>query len=279
MLLQDFKPPPDLADLVQLFRIVHLRFGAGETVPPKAYPPRPEHCLAFYPYEREMVRMDRSGNVVSGSPVVLYGQFTEVSHRYIGRDFLVLQVVFWPGAMHRLTGMPAIELTNQYVDAVAVFGSSVTGTLDAIANAKGYLQMLDTVYGFLRGLRKRQSGELRPLDRACMQLLGPNPRFGLREIAREACLSPRQMERVFKASTGVNPKLYERIIRFDKAFRIRNARPDYTWLRIAMECDYHDYQHLVKAYRDFTGKSPNAFHELEQQAPERKFGLVEGYYE
>jgi AraC-like DNA-binding protein len=279
MLLQDFKPPPDLADLVQLFRIVHLRFDAGEAAPPKAYPPRPEHCLAFYPFEREQVRMDRSGNVVSGSPVVLYGQFTEVTHRHIGRDFLVLQVVFWPGAIHRLTGMPALELTNQYIDAMAVFGSSVADTLDAMAGAKGYPQMLETVYRFLRGLRKKQLRDPRPLDLACMQLLGPHPRFGLRDIAREACLSPRQMERVFKLMTGVNPKLYERIIRFDKAFRIRNARPDYAWLRIAMECDYHDYQHLVKAYRDFTGKSPNAFHELEQQAPERKFGLVEGYYE
>jgi AraC-like DNA-binding protein len=278
MLLQDFKPPPDLADLVQLFRIVHLRFGAGEMPPPKAYPPRPEHCLAFYPYEREMVRMDRSGNVVSGSPVVLYGQFTEVSHRHIGRDFLVLQVVFWPGAIHRLTGMPAIELTNQYIDAMSVFGTSLAETLDAIANAKGYPQMLDAVHRFVRSLRKIQRREIRPIDLACMQLLGPRPRFGLRDIAREACLSPRQMERVFKSMTGLNPKLYERVIRFDKAFRIRNARPDYPWLRIAMECDYHDYQHLARDYKDFTGWGPNVFHEIESKAPERKFGLVEGYY-
>lgn len=279
MLLQDFKPPPDLADLVQLFRIVHLRFGAGETPPPKAYPPRPEQCLAFYPFEREQVRMDRSGNIISGLPVVLYGQFTEVSHRHIGRDFLVLQVVFWPGAIQRLTGMPASELNNQYIDAISVFGSAIAETNEAIANAAGYPQMLEAVYRFVRGLRRMQRRDIRPLDEACMQLLGPRPRFGLKDIAREACLSPRQMERVFKAATGVNPKLYERIIRFDKAFRIRNARPDFPWLRIAMECDYHDYQHLVKAYRDFTGKTPNAFHELEQQAPERKFGLVERYYE
>ena len=279
MLLQDFKPPPDLADLVQLFRIVHLRFGSGEIPPPKAYPPRPEHCLAFYPFEREQVRMDRSGKTISGIPVVLYGQFTEVSHRHIGSDFLVLQVVFWPGAIHRLTGMPASELRNQYIDAGSVFGASIADTNDAIANATGYPQMLEAVFRFVRGLRRIQRRDIRPLDAACMQLLGPDPRFGLRDIAREACLSPRQMERVFKALTGVNPKLYDRIIRFDKAFRIRNARPRHDWLRIAMECDYHDYQHLAKAYRDFTGKTPNAFHELEQQAPERRFGLVEGYYE
>jgi AraC-like DNA-binding protein len=50
------------------------------------------------------------------------------------------------------------------------------------------------------------------------------------------------------------------------------------WLRIALECNYHDYQHLVRDYKDFTGYGPNAFHEIESKAPERSFGLSEQYY-
>jgi transcriptional regulator GlxA family with amidase domain len=73
--------------------------------------------------------------------------------------------------------------------------------------------------------------------------------------------------------------LYARIIRFDRAFRLKNSRPELDWLRIAVECDYHDYQHLAKDYKDFTSLSPNAFHEIENNAPERYFGLSEGYYE
>jgi hypothetical protein len=38
-------------------------------------------------------------------------------------------------------------------------------------------------------------------------------------------------------------------------------------------------QHLAKDYKDFTCLSPNAFHEIENSAPERSFGLSEGYYE
>ncbi|MGL6269701.1 MAG: helix-turn-helix domain-containing protein, partial [Chitinophagaceae bacterium] len=86
-------------------------------------------------------------------------------------------------------------------------------------------------------------------------------------------------ERKFKERTGVNPKLYARIIRFDRAFRLKNSRPEFDWLRIAVECDYHDYQHLAKDYKDFTGLTPNSFHEIENKAPERSFGLSEGYYE
>lgn len=85
-------------------------------------------------------------------------------------------------------------------------------------------------------------------------------------------------DRQFKERTGVNPKLYERIIRFDKAFRVKNSQPRFDWLRIAVECGYHDYQHLSKAYKDFTGLTPTGFHALEEKAPERLFGLSEGFY-
>ena len=109
-------------------------------------------------------------------------------------------------------------------------------------------------------------------------LLNSHQKITVTGIAKEACLSNKQLERRFKERTGVNPKLYERIIRFDNAFRLKNTQPKFDWLRIAVACGYHDYQHLVKEYKDFTGLSPTAFHEIENKAPERNFGLSEGYY-
>lgn len=50
------------------------------------------------------------------------------------------------------------------------------------------------------------------------------------------------------------------------------------WLRIAIECDYFDYQHLVKDYIGFTGITPNEFHVLESKSPERILGLSDEVY-
>lgn len=96
MLLKDFIPAPDVQEFVQLYRIVHLRFEKGQPIPVKAYPPRPEHCLAFYPYDTETVEYLSSGKEVKHVPIVLYGQFTEVTNRIIGNNFLVFQVIFIP---------------------------------------------------------------------------------------------------------------------------------------------------------------------------------------
>lgn len=278
MLLKDFIPAPDVRAFIQLYRIVHLSFPKGEHVPFKAYPPRPEQCLAFYPYDTETVEYKNSGKQVAHVPVVLYGQFTEVTNRLIGNRFLVLQIIFKPGALYSLTGIPSHELTNQYLDAEKFFSTSIRTVNEQLFHAAGYGEMIEIANQFVRSLIKQQKKSLLLVDQACLMLLDGRNRYSLRQLASEACLSPKQLERKFKERTGVNPKLFERIIRFDQAFRLKNSQPHLDWLRIAVECNYHDYQHLSKEYKDFTGVTPTAFHEIENNAPERKFGLSEGYY-
>lgn len=280
MLLKDFIPAADLREIVQLYRIVHLKFDNQQVIPPKAYPPRPEQCLAFYPYDRETVKYNSSHEVVSNIPVVLYGQFTEVTHRYINRHFLVFQVIFNPGGLYRLTGLSSSEITNKYLDATTVFSNSVNSINEQLYHAgNNYNAMVDIANSFIRGLMKKSKKEATPIDVACIQLLHHPDKYSLAWLAKQACVSSRQLERIFKDRTGVNPTLFKRIINFDNAFRLKNAKPAFDWLRIAMACNYHDYQHLAKTYKDFTGLSPVAFHEIENKAPERIVGLSEGYYD
>lgn len=278
MLLKDFAPAYDVREFVQLYRIVHLQFLHNETVPFKAYPPRPEQCLAFYPYDTETVSYSNSGKILKNIPVVLYGQFTEVTNRNIGRNFLVFQIIFNPGALYRLTAMPAATLNNEYIDAGAVFNRQINFINEQLAAAADYTAMVHIANEFMRCLIKKQRKDKLLIDDVCAAMLRASGSLNLHELSRQACLSTKQLERKFKERTGVNPKLFERIIRFDKAFRLKNSRPELDWLRIAMECNYHDYQHLAKEYKDFTGLSPVGFHEIEEKAPERQFGLSEGYY-
>jgi len=278
LLLKDFIPAPDVKEFVQLYRIVHLKFEQGQQVPFKAYPPRPEQCLAFYPYDTETVEYKSSGKLVRNLPVVLYGQFSEVTHRMIGNNFLVFQIIFNPGTLYRLTGMPASAITNQYLDAEIFFSAEIRNVNEQLYAATGYNSMIEIANDFVRTLIKKIKKPGLLIDGVFPLLLGSQRKFTLQQLAHEACLSTKQLERKFKERTGVNPKLFERIIRFDQAFRLKNSYPKMDWLRIAMECDYHDYQHLAKDYKDFTSLSPNAFHEIENNAPERKFGLSEKYY-
>jgi AraC-like DNA-binding protein len=278
LILRDFIPSGHVKDFVQVYRIVHLVFDKNQTVPFKAYPPRPEHCLAFYPFDREKVQYVSNGKVVENLPIVFYGQQTEVTHRYIGHHFLVVQIIFHPGALTSLLGIKTSEFTNQYINAEDVFSTQLRDVNEQLHFASSYQQMIEVVEKFVETLVKKQRKKHRsfaPLFNYISQLQEV-PSIDL--LADQACLSTKQFERVFKEQTGVNPKFYLRIARFDRAFRFKNQFTEYDWLRIATECGYHDYQHLVRDYKLFTGLTPVAFHEVENKAPERRLGLSENYY-
>lgn len=97
-------------------------------------------------------------------------------------------------------------------------------------------------------------------------------------LAKESCLCTKQFERKFIQRAGVNPKTYARIIRFNRAYNLRNRHSDKEWLSIAVASGYFDYQHLAKDYKDFTGFTPPEFHLLESNSPENVLGLTKSLY-
>lgn len=121
MVMRYFLPNPVLREYVRLLQVVHLTFDQYVLVPPKAYWPRPEQCLAFNPRQLEFTPYMANGKDRPKSSVMLIGQPSTVMTRYVPHDFLLFQVVFQPGALFRLLGIPSYELTDVQVDAETVF--------------------------------------------------------------------------------------------------------------------------------------------------------------
>lgn len=61
MVLSEFLPGPALTEFIRVYRVVHFTFDDITNIPYKAYPPRPEHCLSFYPRDTETVEYVNSG--------------------------------------------------------------------------------------------------------------------------------------------------------------------------------------------------------------------------
>jgi AraC-like DNA-binding protein len=278
LLLEDFLPAPDLRDIVRLYRIVHFKFGNTGDLPTKPYSPRPEHCLAFYPFDTERVQYADSGQTFSALRVVLSGQQLMVTQRKVGCNFFIFQIVFQPTGLYRVTGIPANYFTNQYLSAEDIFSTSVTLYNEQFYHAKSYSQTLQIADAFVRQELIGRMKQFRKVD-LIANLILHQPNESLDYLAKEACLSIKQFQRVFDERVGVSPKLYSRVCRFDRAFMMKLKNPDLDWLSIAVACGYYDYQHLVRDYKQFTLQTPNGFHQLEEKAPERLLGLSEAFYE
>lgn len=275
MLLNEIKPSAPLSAYVRLYRIIHFRFDSAAVIPPKLYSPRPEHCLQFYPRDTEAVTYPTEALTVARKKVTLVGQHTVLQHRRVGNDFLSVQVVFQPAALYRVTGIDLSELANVYTDAEDVFGPAVRTVNEQLYGAPSYGAMIGVVERFLAGLMKRERKEASAVDASAAAMLAEEERFGVDAFLKESCLCHRQFDRKFKERVGIPPKQFLQVIRFDKAFRLKNRHPQLDWLSVAVRCGYHDYQHLAKDYKTFTGYTPPQFFALDNTAPERAFGDAE----
>jgi AraC-like DNA-binding protein len=277
MLLNHINPSPILAEYIRLYRIIDFAFEDDLRIPPKLYSPRPEHCLQFYPRDTESVVYPDSNITVANKRATLVGQHTILQHRCVGKNFLSFQVVFQPTAFHRLTGLPLSKVANVYMDASDIFGSSIHEVNERLFEASSYKEMVGIVEAFLLQLSRKnsRSKEMQAIDYSTNRMINEEDNFGIDAFLKESYLSHRQFDRLFNERVGISPKQFLQVIRFDKAYRLKNKFPMLDWLTVAIRCGYHDYQHLVKDYKNFTGHTPTRFFALDNNAPERLFGDAE----
>ena len=75
-------------------------------------------------------------------------------------------------------------------------------------------------------------------------------------LARELRVSTRQLERRFQERTGLSPKRFARMRRFQSVFPAIEAGDG--WAAAAASCGYWDQAHLVRDFREFAGEPPTA---------------------
>lgn len=135
--------------------------------------------------------------------------------------------------------------------------------------------MISVAESYILKLISQTKKEAHGIDKAAKMLLQDTKPVSMDWLARETCLCARQFERKFKQHMGISASIYARIARFNMAVKMKNAQPEKDWMSIAIQCNYYDYQHLVRDFKAFTGFTPTSFFQLENQAPERMLGLHE----
>ena len=270
-----FAPPaPALCGWVRQHQVIRLRFAAGLAVPVKPYWPRPAAALAFYLRDPEQVSLTADAPARGKPRAVVIGQPTMATLRQGGHDFSVYQIEFEPGALYRLTGLPLDGLTDEWIDAESLFPPSFRALVDRLAQFEDAGRLIAETEAWLLAQVLAPRQPVAAADLIAQHLLqGDSP--GLDALARSHGLDVRQLRRQFAARTGVSPRLFGRVARFDRLVRLANLAPQARWLDLALDAGYHDHQHLARDFREFTQMSPSAFRQLELRAPERQFGFRE----
>jgi AraC-like DNA-binding protein len=273
MLIKDIQPHKSLTEFVRKYQIIRWQYDDNSTPSNKYLAPRPEHSLTFYIRDLQYYSFIGTTKKESYPKSIVSGIHTTTLIRDCGHDFWALKIIFQPCALYRLTGIPMHELVSNFADAEVIFGKEIDHVYNGLNGSNNLSEMITQIEIYLRKIISKRTKDFHPIDLVCQELIVQNNPQNLDILANKSFLSTRQFIRKFEERTGISPKLFDRIVRFDKAYRYKNNHPNLDWLTISLHNGYYDYQHLSKDYKDFTGHTPASYYAIDIKAPERDFGL------
>jgi AraC-like DNA-binding protein len=77
-------------------------------------------------------------------------------------------------------------------------------------------------------------------------------------LARQAGVSSRRIQLLFRDQVGLSPKQLLRITRFQRALRLARTRPELSWGRVAQLAGFYDQAHLIHDSNQIAGCTPRA---------------------
>jgi len=268
MICRFYQPHPLLQHIVTNIIIYSHQYERNLPIPVNLFPAIPEHSLYFYPRDPLVVHQTENNITFTCQPSIIVGPQVERVNLSLGHDHLVVRVGFHVGALHRLLQLPLHEIVDYTCNSEDFWGTEVHDTTNQLREANDFDQMKNIVENLLlRRLSKTKPIE--NIDNALHALLKAGGNLPMDYLAKESCFSLKQFERKCKERVGLSPKLFARIIRFSKAYRMREMNSTLTWTSIAHSAGYYDQMHMIRDFKVFTGVSPTTVDKELAQTPSR----------
>ncbi len=180
-----------------------------------------------------------------------------VSFNGIYHTFLIQ---FKANGFNKIFSMPVAGFINKIFYLDDAFGAEARYLNEALQHAKDIEQMACIADKFLLhflSLQKAYNNLYDGITFVSNELFTSTPMLSIEQYAYKANMSVRNFGRRFTEQTGVSPKLYCRLLRFNNAINAKLKKPQTNWTSIAYEFGYYDQMHMVKDFQEFANLNPS----------------------
>ncbi|MCO5949879.1 helix-turn-helix domain-containing protein [Mucilaginibacter flavidus] len=265
-------PAPHLKTFVKDYLLLHFVFDNNAPPPVKPFPANTQHSLVFYLRGGIKAFDPKTGTSKTFAKTAINGSQVSRFDFYLSPHYLMFAVNFQPGTLAKFLRLPLTEFIDERIDAEAIL-PKINQLHERMANSDSYEGIVQIVEEYIWQRICNLKADFYPIDKVMRVITEKPGDFEIKRMAGLSCLSVSQFERRFMQQTGITPKLYARINRFYHAYQIKDREPESNWLSVAIQAGYHDYQHLVKDFRQFANTLPQALIEAQAAAPERLLGI------
>jgi AraC-like DNA-binding protein len=166
----------------------------------------------------------------------------------------LLGIRFQPGGSRPFLNLPAHEITDQVVELGSLSSGFERRLVRACQRASNLAQKVAAVDACLVSRLNESKFDAHLLALAA-SIIDCHGLVSVDQLAANAGVSSRQLERRFLHEVGLGPKLLARIVRFQQVFRaVDQSNP--AWAEVAIECGYYDQAHLIRDFNQFAQQTP-----------------------
>ena len=165
---------------------------------------------------------------------------------------------FRPEVAERVFGVPAHELADRHVLLDRLWNrQAVTETSERLLERRTTAGQVAVAQAFLAS-RRHAIASPAPLIQRAMSLLVAARQDRIERVAKSIGISERHLHRSFLASVGYSPKLFQRILRFQRLLTLAKVDSSTRLGHLALSAGYADQAHMTREVGEFAGVTPSA---------------------
>jgi AraC-like DNA-binding protein len=245
---------PALRSLIRNIIIIQVDFGNFPMKMQANYMPSPYQAMFINLYTRFKSKKSGENNFNTVTSCTLTGAQITPFKLLVEESHTAVSIIFQPGGLNRFLNIPMTEIFDNGYSAREVIGSEIEELLDKSHDTTSFYELDSIVQSYFLG-KLAGIKEPLPIDYALHHLL-TNYSASLDKIAGMACMSIRNFERKCKERLGMPAKMYARIARFHKAYRILESKRVISWTDLTFELGYYDQTHFIKDFKEFARLTP-----------------------
>lgn len=169
-------------------------------------------------------------------------------------------VILNPGAIQALFQVPAEEFRDKIVSLQDLSGRDVSGLRQKLITALTSKERIRILETFLKAHLNPSSNLMPAIRFAIDRIHCSHGTVPISRILDHTGYSQRWLSQKFRDHTGVTPKQYAKICRFQHVVKTLRKTERLNWTDLALDCGYFDQPHLIHDFQGLAGIAPSEYY-------------------
>ncbi len=251
-----FTPHPALQPYIRFYQYAELGEENQWTMQSLVASPDPTMVLVT---EKDAIDFKEDGQRKTYESIALLGPLTQYKETALKNKVKSLWIAFRPCGIAEIFRLHTKAYVNQCVNFTDLPGSKIGADKEKMTAQKEPGKIVEQVEKFLLNqlCQNNESNSHRQLCYALEQLKAQcHKKNIISAVCKQTGYSIKSFERHTLKMTGICPKQFQRIVRFNRTLKSVLQRKEASWAQTAYEFGYSDQTHFIREFKSFYGKTP-----------------------